>query len=188
MIFLHFKMGGGTLLIRSSSQGNEQEKADCDSTGCAWPRRYDTPPNYTNPTASWSRVRILPLFCMLQTKCSFMKSPTSRLLCFGGGKVAGGRSKDQEGPQQCQRTASILPRRAQPGSLAASFILQGPPLPMCKCTVHLDSTVQAMGWVPTKTFCLHGGRTVPPSAKTKSCTGRSMGRAWQPAAMAEHFI
>lgn len=38
-IFLDFRTEGGTLLTRSSSQGNEQDKAGYDSTGHAWLRR-----------------------------------------------------------------------------------------------------------------------------------------------------
>lgn len=137
------------------------------------------------PQPAGRRSTSFPFPRLLQNKHKFVKSPTAAqsLLCFGRGKVGGGRSRHQEGPQQCHCTTRILHRRARPCSRAASLILQGPPPPTCKHTVHSDSTVQAVGWIPTKPFCLHGGRRVSPSAKTKklhrqSLAASSHGRAF----------
>lgn len=63
--------------------------------------------------------------------------------------------------------------------------------------VHIFLHFRLAGWtlltrsssqgkhIPTKPFCSHGERRVPPPSMTESCTGRSTGRAWQPA---ERFI
>lgn len=42
--------------------------------------------------------------------------------------------------------------------------------------------------IPTQPLGFYGERRVPPPSVTESCTGRSTGRAWQPAARAERFI
>lgn len=158
------------------------------TTALAVPGRGDdTPPSYTNPTASWSQVRILPLSCLLQTKRRFVKSPTAAqsFLRFGGGKVGGGRRRDREGPQQCRCTTHILHKRAQPCSLAATLVLQGPPPPTCKCTVRSDSAVQAMGWVPPilsargkKSSPICKGRKLHRQEHRQSLAASSHGRAF----------
>lgn len=104
----------GLCSLDQAARGTNKRKLAVPNQG------EDTPPSYTNPTASWLQVRILPLSCLLQTKCRFGKSPTAAqsLLCFGGGE-GGRRQKQRQGETSAmpvhrlhpaQESTAVLPR------------------------------------------------------------------------------